>query len=189
MQLASPPVAQAAISKRGVPDAWMRPLPVALIGALGGASIVRYGLGLHAVVAALCAGVLVALAAIDIRCHVLPNRIVLPAAALVLAAEVAISPSAAPRHLLYGVAAALFMALPLAFNPNGMGLGDVKLTLLLGFWLGANVLPALVLAFLAVLPVSLYLLVRHGRAVRGRAIAFGPFLAFGALAVSLLGGA
>jgi leader peptidase (prepilin peptidase)/N-methyltransferase len=155
------------------------------MAALSTMALVRFSVEPQAFVAAFACSVLVALAAIDLDQRILPNRIVLPAAAVVLVAQIALSPSQAPEWLVAALGAAFFLALPLLFNPNGMGLGDVKLALLLGAWLGAHVLPALLVAFMTVVPVSLFLLVRHGGAARKRAIAFGPFLAFGAILIGL----
>ena len=64
-------------------------------------------------------------------------------------------------------------------------MGDVKLGALLGAALGQEVLSALMLGFLAVVPFALVLLVRRGAAARRSTLPLGPFLAFGA-AVALL---
>jgi leader peptidase (prepilin peptidase)/N-methyltransferase len=71
-------------------------------------------------------------------------------------------------------------------NRRGMGMGDVKLAAVLGAALGINVVSALLVASLAVVPVALMILVRGGRAAGRTAIPFAPFLALGA-AVVLLG--
>ena len=65
-------------------------------------------------------------------------------------------------------------------------MGDVKLMLLLGAALGAAVLPALLLGVLAGGVAGAVVLVREGRSARRKAIPYGPFLAFGAIAVLLL---
>lgn len=75
--------------------------------------------------------------------------------------------------------------LPLALNPKAMGMGDVKLGLLLGGALGTAVLDALLIGFLAIVPVALALLARHGSAARRATLPLGPFLAFGAIVVLL----
>jgi prepilin signal peptidase PulO-like enzyme (type II secretory pathway) len=62
-----------------------------------------------------------------------------------------------------------------------MGLGDVKLALLLGAGLGAAVVAAFVFGLLAGFVAAVFLLVRRGSAARKMAIPFVPFLAFGAL--------
>ena len=68
-----------------------------------------------------------------------------------------------------------------------MGMGDVKLALLLGVALGRYVPIALLLGMLSALVPSAVLFARHGMAARKMAIPFGPFLAFGGL-VALFAG-
>jgi leader peptidase (prepilin peptidase)/N-methyltransferase len=130
--------------------------------------------------------VLVVLSVIDMESRRLPNRIVLPAAALVLAARVVTSPqhSAAWIGATLG-AAGFFLVFALAF-PGGLGMGDVKLAFLLGAMLGGAVVPAAVLGTLAGAAAAVVLLVRDGRRALGRTMPFGPFLAFGAIATALL---
>jgi leader peptidase (prepilin peptidase)/N-methyltransferase len=62
-----------------------------------------------------------------------------------------------------------------------MGMGDVKLALLLGAMLGRVVPVGLMLGMLSALVPSFYLLARHGSAARKMGIPFAPFLALGAL--------
>jgi leader peptidase (prepilin peptidase)/N-methyltransferase len=62
-----------------------------------------------------------------------------------------------------------------------MGLGDVKLAAVLGFYLAAGVIEAMVVAFAAGSLAGFVLLVRHGWQARSRTIPFAPFLALGAL--------
>jgi leader peptidase (prepilin peptidase) / N-methyltransferase len=158
-----------------------------LAASLVALSFARFGLGGEAFVAAFVAAVLVVLSAIDLERRILPNRIVLPSAALVLAAQSALFPDRALEWLLAALGASLFLLLPLFVNPAGMGMGDVKLALLLGAALGKGVVTALVIGFVAVVPVAAYLLLRHGTSARKAAIPFGPFLAFGALVALFLG--
>ncbi len=67
-----------------------------------------------------------------------------------------------------------------------MGLGDVKLAGVLGVYLGAAVIEAMIVAFAAGSAVGLALIARHGWAARGRTIPFAPFLALGALVAMAL---
>jgi len=62
-----------------------------------------------------------------------------------------------------------------------MGMGDVKLALLMGAALGRTVPVALMIGMLAALVPGLYLLARHGSAARKMRIPFGPFLALGSV--------
>lgn len=59
--------------------------------------------------------------------------------------------------------------------------GDVKLAALLGVGLGVAVVPAFVIGMTAAAVFSIALLLRHGTKARKETIAYGPFLAFGAL--------
>jgi leader peptidase (prepilin peptidase)/N-methyltransferase len=129
--------------------------------------------------------VLVTLSAIDLRRRIVPNRIVIPAAAIVLVAHTAIDPSVEWALAALGASGFLFAA-ALAY-PKGLGMGDVKLALLLGAMLGAAVSVGLMLGFLAALVPSVVLLARHGSAARKMGVPLVPFLAFGAV-VALFAG-
>jgi leader peptidase (prepilin peptidase) / N-methyltransferase len=137
----------------------------------------------RAVVAAFAAGVLVVLSAIDLERRVIPNRIVLPAAAAVLLAQIAQFPGQALEWTLAPLLAALFLILPQLFNRASIGMGDVKLGLLLGAALGWGVFSALIVAFLCTFPIALMTLVRGGAEARKATIPLGPFLSLGALVI------
>ncbi len=147
----------------------------------------HFGLSADAVVAAFFCAVLVALSAIDVERRILPDKIVLPSAAIVLAAQIALHPDGTLMWVLGALGSALFLFAALLAYPQGMGMGDVKLCLLLGAMLGTLVGVALMVGMLAALVLGVVLLVRHGPAARKMAIPFGPFLAFGAL-VALFAG-
>jgi leader peptidase (prepilin peptidase)/N-methyltransferase len=137
----------------------------------------------RAVVAAFAGSTLVVLSAIDIERGIIPNRIVLPAAAIVLVAQLALFPGQASEWALAAVLAALALMIPQLLGRSWMGMGDVKLALLLGATLGWGVLGAVPIAFLCTFPVAVLVLVRGGLAARKTTIPFGPFLALGALIV------
>jgi leader peptidase (prepilin peptidase)/N-methyltransferase len=139
--------------------------------------------GASAAVAAFVVLVLVALATSDFERRIIPDVIVLPATAVVLAARIAEYPHRAPEFLLAPVAVGLVLMLPNVVNRSAMGMGDVKLGLLLGAALGWSGLAAIFVAFGCAAPVSAALLVRRGRAARKAMIPFGPFLAIGGLIV------
>jgi leader peptidase (prepilin peptidase)/N-methyltransferase len=128
------------------------------------------------------AALLVWLAALDLDHRLLPNRIVLPAAAAVLLAQTALSPGRAAAFVAAAVVAAgFFLAFALA-KPGALGMGDVKLAFLLGAAFGRGVIPVLVIGCLAASLFAAGVLVAHGKSAVGRTIAFAPFLALGALA-------
>jgi leader peptidase (prepilin peptidase) / N-methyltransferase len=134
--------------------------------------------------AAICA-VLVVLAAVDLERRVIPNVIVVPSAAIVLLAQVALKPSHWWWYLGATLGAGLFFLVLAVLFRDGVGMGDVKLAALIGASLGSHVLSGLVLGSLAGAVVAIYLLVTKGSAARKMTIAFGPYLAAGAIVVLL----
>jgi leader peptidase (prepilin peptidase) / N-methyltransferase len=149
------------------------------------ACFVVFGPTPEAVVAAFFCAVLVAISATDLTHRIVPNRIVLPAAGVVLLAQTAIHPS--PEWLLGALGASGFLFVAALAYPAGMGMGDVKLALLLGAMLGRLVGVGLMLGMVAALVPSVYLLARHGVKARKMGIPFAPFLAFGSI-VALFAG-
>jgi leader peptidase (prepilin peptidase)/N-methyltransferase len=143
------------------------------------ACFLAFGLSGRAFVSAFFCVVLVAVTATDLTHRIVPNRIVLPAAVIVLAAQTALQPS--PEWALGALGASGFLLLAALAYPAGMGMGDVKLALLLGAMLGRLVGVGLMLGMLAALVPSIVLLARHGSAARKMGIPFAPFLALGAL--------
>lgn len=181
--IASAPPRAPRLPLRG-PALWASPLGVVLVALVFG----EFGFGPRGWISAYVVAALCLLSAIDLEHRILPNAIVLPSAALVLTAQIAFFPARAPEWVLASVGAAALLALPLLVHPAGMGLGDVKLGLLLGAALGKAVVAALLIGFLAAWPVALYLLARGGLGARKRTFAFGPLLAFGAVVALFLAG-
>jgi leader peptidase (prepilin peptidase)/N-methyltransferase len=142
-------------------------------------SVWKFGLTGDAAVAAFFCLALVTVSATDIEHRIIPNRIVLPAAAIVLAANTALHPS--PMWALAAVAASGFLFAAALAYPKGMGMGDVKLALLMGAALGKSVSVAMMIGMVAALVPGVYLLARHGSAARTIRIPFGPFLALGSV--------
>ena len=167
--------------------AWRYPAVELLTAALVVASFVVFGLSAEAVLASFFCAVLVAISAIDAERYIIPNRIVLPAAGIVLLAQTALNPSV--EWLIAGLGAATFFFVAALAYPGGMGMGDVKLALLLGFMLGRVVPIAIFVGMITALVPSVVLLARHGSAARKMKIPFGPFLAFGGVVGLFLGGA
>jgi leader peptidase (prepilin peptidase)/N-methyltransferase len=164
------------------------------LGTGAGFAVMALRFGLSPVLPAflLLATLAPALAVIDLRWRRLPDPLTLPAfpAAALLLAVGALAIPGGPRHFLSalaGMAAAwLFFALLALIHPGGLGWGDVKLSGVLGLYLGwfgaaavaAGLLGAFVLAALAGLG-----LLAAGRATRRSQIPFGPFMLASAIAV------
>jgi leader peptidase (prepilin peptidase) / N-methyltransferase len=154
---------------------------------LAAGCVLAFGLTLAALVAAFFCAVLVTVSATDLEHRIIPNRVVLPAAVVVLAAQTLLQPS--PEWVLAALGAAGFLLLAALAYPAGMGMGDVKLALLMGAMLGRSVPVALMAGMLLALVPSIVLLARHGSAARKMGIPFGPFLALGSLVALFAGDA
>jgi leader peptidase (prepilin peptidase)/N-methyltransferase len=151
-----------------------------------GAAIVYPRVYVVAMLCAFCA-VMLAVAAIDLEHRIIPNRITYPAFPVIVVAILvgwAVGQDLDPVRALIGALAYGGAFLVIAFiAPRGLGMGDVKLTALIGLVMGS-----LGLRYVGVAAGAAILLGGVGGilallAGRGRksAIPFGPFLAFGAL--------
>jgi leader peptidase (prepilin peptidase)/N-methyltransferase len=144
----------------------------------------------------LFAASLLALSAIDLEHYLLPDRIVYPVAvasiALLGVAGLGDGDGAAFTRALLGAAAAFgaLFAIHLV-SPRGMGFGDVKLSFVLGLFLGwlgwGEVALGLFLGFFYGAVVGVALIAAHLRSRKDH-VPFGPFLAAGAVTVVLWGG-
>jgi len=137
----------------------------------------------------------VALAIIDLQCRRLPDSLTLPSyavgiALLGLAALAARDADAALRALGGMAGLFAFYFLLALVNPAGMGYGDVKLSGVLGLYLGwlgwGEVLLGTFLAFLLSALTGLGM-IAAGRATLKSALPFGPFMLAGALFAVLWG--
>ena len=134
------------------------------------------------------AAVLVAVAAIDLDLHIIPNKIVYPAAVWGVVSALLIRASDLPELAAWGVGAFLFLLIAALVYPAGMGMGDVKLAGAMGLYLGSSVVVALLVAFLSGTAVGITIMFRHGVAEgRKMGVPFGPFLAFGGIVALLVG--
>jgi leader peptidase (prepilin peptidase)/N-methyltransferase len=138
---------------------------------------------------------LIAIAVIDLEHFIIPNRIVYPVgfvsvALLAFAAAVEHRWTPFGRSLLGGLAAFAFFLLLHLVVPRGMGFGDVRLSFVLGLFLGwlgwPQVFGGLFAGFLFGAVIGT-LLIAFGRRGRSQHIPFGPFLAAGTMTFVLAG--
>jgi leader peptidase (prepilin peptidase)/N-methyltransferase len=130
---------------------------------------------------------LIALAGIDLDHKLLPNKIVYPLAAYGLIATALVERDDLVEHVIAGAGAFAFLLAAVIAYPRGMGMGDVKLAGAMGLYLGASVIPALLVAFLSGSVAGIVILAREGAAARKKAIPFGVFLALGGIVGVLAG--
>lgn len=138
----------------------------------------------------------IALSAIDLEHRRLPDMIVLPSypVAAVLLGVAALAegePHRLLRAAICGAATWLFYFALVLIHPRGMGFGDVKLSGLLGMYLGWYGYGQAVVGCFAAFVVGGVVgiaLMAVGRAGRKSAIPFGPFMLLGAWSALVVGG-
>jgi leader peptidase (prepilin peptidase)/N-methyltransferase len=152
---------------------------VLLVGlAFAGATLGRRGFSADGVAWALVQVGLAGIAAYDLATRRIRNVVTLPASLAAVSLRAAFERGAVLEVVVAGATVFLaFLALAFVLH-GGFGMGDAKLAGMLGFLLGAAVIPALLIGTLAGGLIGAALLARHRS--RGTTIAYGPYLAFGA---------
>lgn len=172
----------------GEPISRRYPLIEALVAVVFAAITAVHGVDWDLVWQLPLAAALVALAAVDLDLHILPNRIVYPLAVWGIVSAALVRLSDLPELVAWGAGAFAFLLVAALVYPAGMGMGDVKLASVMGLYLGSSVVPALLAAFLSGTIVGIAIMTRHGVAEgRKMGVPFGPFLAVGGI-VALLAG-
>src|SRR5215210_376148 len=159
---------------------------VALVAAAASvAMLVEAGISGTAFIGIAAIGALAVLCVTDIEHHRLPNRIVIPSAVAILAAQTVVHPDRLLEWVVAPMAAFLAVLVLHVIQPSGLGMGDAKLALLLGAILGADVTYGLALGSVAAALFGLGMIARNGRQAARSYIPYGPFLAAGTVAVLL----
>lgn len=136
---------------------------------------------------------LIALAVIDIKRHLLPDRITLPLLWAGLAVNLQGSMFTTLESAVIGAMAG-YLSLWLVYQIHrlltgreGMGYGDFKMLAAIGAWLGWKLLPMVVLVAAAVHLMLSTAYIVSGRLERHVPVPFGPCLLLGASSVILCG--
>lgn len=130
---------------------------------------------------------------IDLKYTIIPDKIVFPIAVIAVLYNTFFERGVFLNHLLSGVAAFLFFfIISYVFyfltKKVGMGGGDIKLSFLLGAFLGfPNILISLYIAFLTAAIASIILIIWKKMRFRKDSVPFGPFLITGAF-ISIIWG-
>ncbi|MBI3970787.1 MAG: prepilin peptidase [Chloroflexi bacterium] len=169
-----------------LPRMGMQAAGVSLLStALGLLLALRLASPVHAFAAGLFFAVLVWASVVDLQRRLIPNAMMYPAivAGLLYAGLY-------PDRMVWALAGAAFMLLffflPALLRPQWLGMGDAKLAVVVGLFLGfpQSLTAALIAAFAGAAAGAVLLL--RGRK-RTAAMAYGPCLALGGIAALLLG--
>jgi len=154
-----------------------------IAAALGTATFVSAGLAANAGVLvltrlAIVGGALAVCALFDLVQRRIPNRVVVPAAAACAALTLA---TGLPLALIAGLTTVLLLLVVSLRWPAALGMGDVKLALLLVLGLDGSALRALALGLVFAALAGLLRVVRDGGAAWRASLPLAPFIAAGAL--------
>jgi len=154
-------------------------LPLVLLGTalLGGACGLVFGFTVEAAAATLFCWILVVVTRTDLEHRLIPDLVVLPGTVAVLALRTIDDPSV--EWILSALGTGLVLFLVVLVYPRGLGMGDVKLSALLGAGLGISVIVAMFVGFFAAFVPAAVLFAQHGKDARKSTIPLGPFLALG----------
>ena len=150
------------------------------------ANYIIFGLSINTAIGIIFCCALIAVSFIDIEFKIIPNVIVLPLTVVGLSLNIAYDPSNWWMPLAFSVGAFVFMLMIHLISPRGMGMGDVKLSLMAGAFLVRNVVSGLFLGFLLGSLYGLSLIIIKRKKLK-QAIPFGPFISLGSI-ISLFWG-
>ena len=175
------------LGKGTMPSVRRRWVVAAVTAALFAAMAVKIGLHPRLVPALLLTALVVPASVIDLNHRIIPDRINYPGALLVFAAASFAQPDRLAEFAIGGIGCFLFLGIAWVVSPAGMGLGDVKMALMIGLGTGRYAFVALFAGFCASTALSAVLVARGGRKALKTTFPFGPFLAVGAMVALLWG--
>lgn len=134
------------------------------------------------------ASILIAIAFIDIENQIIPDELVWLGLSVLIAWYLLADFKLLFPHLLSGLGVALFLLIiNLITSGKGMGLGDVKLAILLGAMLDVKFVLVWLLASFVIGAFVGIILIVAGKATLKRKVPFAPFLIIGFFTVAFLG--
>ncbi|MBN2072776.1 MAG: prepilin peptidase [Actinobacteria bacterium] len=138
-----------------------------------------FGISLYTLNGIILCSLLVAISFIDLEFGIIPNVIVIPFSIAGLALNIFLN---LPKWWLppaFAAGAFIFMLIIHLVYPAGMGMGDVKLSFMVGAFLIKSVVVGLFAGFLVGSVAGLILIIKN-RKLR-QAIPFGPFISIGSI--------
>jgi leader peptidase (prepilin peptidase) / N-methyltransferase len=169
------------------PSVRRRWLMAGLMAGLFAALTLQIGIEPQLAPALLLTALIVPASVIDINHRIIPNLINYPGAVLVFLVASIAQPDRIAEFAISGIVCFLFLGTAWLISPRGMGLGDVKMALMIGLGTGRYAFVALLAGFVASSMLSAFLVARGGRKALKSTFPFGPFLAVGTVVALMWG--
>ena len=146
-----------------------------------------YGSGVHFTITAFYGCIFIIILVIDLEHHIIPNKIVYPAAGAALIIDTFLPGPGIVNGLIGGAIGFVFLLIPALVSPKGMGWGDVKMAGLIGLVTGFPLV--LVALIVAIVPAGIFAIILLLLKMKNRkeAIPFGPFLSLATMVALLWG--
>ncbi len=128
---------------------------------------------------------LVVVSVTDLRRRVIPDNVLLPAAAVGAACAALYGMETLASHLLAAIVVSLPLLVAALVKPEGMGMGDAKLVALIGLYLGWQAVPALLIGLLLAGMTGVLIALGRRLPPSRTALPLAPFLALGAVPIAL----
>ena len=125
--------------------------------------------------------ILVVVCVSDLRCRRIPNRATGAAAAVGVVAMLADDPGRLPGAVLAAGLVAAPLLLASLLRPEGMGMGDVKLMAVIGFYVGWAAVPVMLAGLLAATVAGVLISLARRRPVGQTELPLAPFLTVAAI--------
>jgi prepilin signal peptidase PulO-like enzyme (type II secretory pathway) len=144
------------------------------------------GLNFNLLLAVILISSLIVVSFTDIDHGVIPNIVVLPLTVIGLAMNIILFPHRWWVILAFAFGGFLFMLIISLVYPKGMGMGDVKLSLMAGSFLIEKIIPGLFIGFLAGSVYGIIMIIIKKKKFK-QTIPFGPFISFGCVIALFFG--
>jgi len=171
----------------GTPIGARSPIVELLTGGLFALTLARFGLSLTTLLASVYICFLMVMAITDLESQRILNSVVFPAIGVALVAAFFTPGRSLMQLLLGGVVGFVILFLLAALVSGGMGMGDVKLAAFIGFMVGFPQVGLVLLLAFVIGGLIAGVQWAAGRLSRGDRVAFGPYLALGAVIGLLYG--
>lgn len=162
------------------------PVVEALTSFLFAVSYYFFGISFHLLLSIIMISGLIIISFTDIENEVIPNIIVLPFAIIGLLINIFLIPNRWWVVLAFAFGAFLFMLIINMIYPKGMGMGDVKLSLMAGSFLVEKIIPGLFIGFLTGSIFGLLMIAIRKKKLK-QTMPFGPFISLGCIIALFFG--